>query len=589
MNQRGPERDPVERSSLPWISLGLTLVLLLGMTVIAIRDWSYRPRGAVSALVPVDGHRVAVQPSGPDPGRVWENATAVGNPGLGLVAGPLIRQIRELGQAGPGPFQLWWRSTLVTGPDAALTRLLVVRNDALRLQLVDTDDGSTVYAPGLPLLPAAATDEEEWEQTGEAVDGEGQRQPYTVSGRLVATDDPAYADRECRSVRLTLTLGSQRPGTERYVLCPGSGLVDVLPADAVRPSGGDYRPPDVPVAPTPGAASDPRTWTASTALTTTAISARDMAVTAGDRLVGSVHAESDLIGWRRTAAEDGDGEGWTQAWLRRPGGRLLTVRTSGRTVLVTTDQRAVVAYDETGRWLWSQSTSEISRAGVTPLTGGRFVVALLDGGVQLRRASDGALVSEDRLPGGILAPAAAAPTGGFYVADDSGTLRAYGPDGATQWQQRIPLGRVTLQATAEGVAVRTAGRLGHLVAGGWTWRLSTDVGPAVLAGDLLVAGTTSELLGIRVADGGIAWRRPDLSPGYVATVNPIAVLGDGVVVVDGARLLVVDRTGADVAEHALPSTAGLQVDVTPADGSRGITAWSSIRADVTVWGPGADV
>lgn len=569
--------DPTDRSSLPWLALGLTVVLLTGLMVVGVRDWSYRPAGALATYVPADGARTS---DGVDGGRVWENATAAGDPGLGLVPGALARQLRELQQEGPGPLQLWWRSTMISGPDADSSRLLVLRGNALWLQTDYDQRTSRAYAPALPLHPAAASVGDRWTQTGQVVDGAGSRRPYELTGRLLATTDSAYAGSDCLSVELTVAVEADPAVSRRYVLCRGVGLVDMLDAGQTRSSIPGYHRPAV--APAAGArpATPPATWTASRFATTQPLSARDVAETAGDRLIGSAGGETDLLGWRRNVSATG--QRWDVGWVRRPGGRILTIAASGRTVLVTTDRRIVVAYDESGRWLWTQPLTGLSRAGIVSVSADRFAVALLDGTVQLRRNVDGAVVASDQLPGAVLARLVASPTGDLhYVADDAGTLRAYDTTGARRWEQSIIGGRVVLHATADGVLVRTGAEVAHLVAGAPQWQVTIGSGVLDVLDDRVLVARNDGLEALDLNTGRLVWRH-GAAVDLGATRVPLTVAGHVAVLAEKGRLVAIDRDGVEVAALAATDTLGVDLVAVGA----GVTAWSGTRGDVTFWGSG---
>ena len=62
---------------------------------------------------------------------------------------------------------------------------------------------------------------------------------------------------------------------------------------------------------------------------------------------------TDLVGTRRL------GPNWASVWRAHPGGTLVTLASFGNVIVVTTSERRLVAYTDTGARLWSRELGEV--------------------------------------------------------------------------------------------------------------------------------------------------------------------------------------------------------------------------------------
>lgn len=208
---------------------------------------------------------------------------------------------------------------------------------------------------------------------------------------------------------------------------------------------------------------------------------------------------------------------------------------SGGRIAVGGNDGRVALFDRDGRLLWA-----IPFGGSVPgvplaLPSGRIAVANSDGRYLELAASDGAVIRQVDLPGGVATSPVPAPDGTTIVATVDGALVAVGADGIA-WSASLGGGVYGTPAIGPDGTVFAASSDGNLHAvrpGGsvrWTVRLSQPAAsssPAVTPDGLVVIGARDgRLYAIDAATGGLR-RAVAVSPSVVS--GSPAVAGNGTV------------------------------------------------------------
>ena len=313
-------------------------------------------------------------------------------------------------------------------------------DDGVSLLGENGPDGLLRFTPGLLELPADVAPGRRWQSAGTTGPGRSYRSELAAE---------AAAD-GCLAVRGRLELGDGS-GTRALDLertwCPGRGLV----ADAVTEgSSRSATLPRDPAPPTPVTTAPPLRWAAperwaARELATVAVDPQAGAQpavgspgqlppvrTASGVVVRALEAQHDLVGTTRA-----DAGTWRTAWRAHPGGAVLGVAALGDVVVVTTSERAVVAYADDGVPLWRVALPELAPTAAVPLDDRTLVLAGLDGVVRTFAVADGRPGWTHALDADVtLAPAVGA--GLVVVADRGGTTTALDAgSGAERWS--VPL------------------------------------------------------------------------------------------------------------------------------------------------------
>nr|WP_232531203.1 PQQ-binding-like beta-propeller repeat protein [Microlunatus antarcticus] len=236
-------------------------------------------------------------------------------------------------------------------------------------------------------------------------------------------------------------------------------------------------------------------------------------LTSSGLVVRALQAPDDLV-----ATTPKTIDAWTPAWSVHPGGTVLSLAAFGSVVLVTTSERALVAYSDAGMRLWSAALPEIGPNAPVRVSGDDAVVVDLSGRVLRFGIADGAVRWTGNVPGDVnLTPAAG--SGVVVVADRRGTVTALdAASGATRWDRSFAASAVAV--VGDRVLVTEDQNLDGLDPATGTTRFLThfDGGLTALtgfAGRPVVASKEATLL--LDADGRVTARLP----GYLA-VDPTA-------------------------------------------------------------------
>ena len=504
-----PETTPVHSRPwwLPLVALAVVGTLLSVVVHAATTD--AQPAGTTSHYLPPDGSVAWQQTTAGPPERSRSTTSAVESARLAGVAGVFaldpVLSVELVGEAAADPGLQLWR-TISTPVDGRGQSTQVYRTDeGVALLGENGPDGLLRFTPGLLELPADVAPGRQWSSAGTTGPGRSYRSEMTAEA----------ADGSCLQVRGRLALGDGT-GTRDLDLertwCPGRGLV----ADAVTE--GRSRTATVsrdPAAPRPSTASEPVRWSDPQAwthreLATVAVDPRAGAQpvvgtpkqlapvrTASGVVIRALDGQRDLVGTERA-----DASSWRTVWRAHPGGQVLTLAVLGDVVVVTTSDRAVVAYGDDGVPLWRVVLEELAPTPAVPLTDDALVLVGLDGVVRTFGVADGVAGWTHALDADVtLAPAVGA--GLVVVADRGGTTTALDAGtGAQRWS--VPL-------LGTGVVV-------------------ADPGVVVLQDQSAHA--------LDPADGRHRWLRP-----FRGSVQTLVPAGDGVLVATGSTSVRLDRAG----------------------------------------------
>ncbi len=401
-------------------------------------------------------------------------------------------------------------------PSAELWRVTSrqLRDDRVGPQTTDvyrlTDDGvlrlggvggtyPTVFDPPLLVVPAEPRAGDRWDATGSALlDG---ALGYSFAAEVRNLDDEGCATIEST---LELTMSGEQFSTiessERW--CPGRGFVgggatfdelgtvSELAVTAV----------DDPVArldelprPTPGdadPASDPADWQplhpALVArdgffgdMPVDGVTALPPTVSSDGLVVATLVNGADLVALRLGPAPEGDPDPTprlVEQWRAHPGGEVLAGRVLGDLIVVSTAERALVAYDLNGVRRWQATTDDLVLRGAVRVDD-LIVAQDLSGRLTAWSAADGQVVwrAATRADSD-LAPVVLGDDL-VVAADRSGDLIGLAADsGALRWR-RLYDGVDALGVVGEQVVVDTVSGTVHAVdrTGAERWTTEVDV------------------------------------------------------------------------------------------------------------------
>lgn len=598
------------RSWAAWVVTPLVAVLV-GAGLDATDLVAPEPLGGASArFVPPEGHRsVAIDVDGVE--TVTEHARAIGVEAL-LGAPPAVGAsiLAALGDDEAMRAQ-WWRSTSTSTDGTGTTSLHRLGPDGVALAAVWGSDLGLVLEPELLLIPADARPGIAWSAAGSAL--EGGLLTYAADLSTWAADGP-FADTQGRDIPLTggclgvdaslrieePTGSFTRTRDESSVWCPGRGVVWSSAAQDDRAVGYAEVRPDA-IEPLALDARPARPWSdaveAGSALTRAARLERTIddpyfgpapaggqyavapASTADGRLVMANDRGDDVEVWGL------DGATAALAWAGHPGGTIVAVASVGDLIVATTAQRRVVAYDGTGRRLWSTAVDELvlaapiavgdaadDRVDVAVVTRGGTVVRLdaatgapawsrslgADARGAIVAAGDALLIADererltaldaatgdvrwrrdvglvDRLAAGPREAGTRAGGGSSAIAaiTSAGRLVVLADDGGT-------IGELSLRGLATGLAVADGVALAltdeHLVAldAASGERLWSAAGGLALAGDgAALAVVDAESVELRSARDGAVVGAVDIAPSSIGATRSFLALGPALVAAD---------------------------------------------------------
>ncbi|HEX6447232.1 MAG TPA: PQQ-binding-like beta-propeller repeat protein [Streptosporangiales bacterium] len=542
-----------------WPAFVLVLALLAwfgGFTAVGLSG-DRLPRTAASRFVPPDGYRrmAVFGQDGERSQAMVEDARLQGTQLRWAISPSLYKAlVPPPGVRGNAVADVrWWREG-IGGPGAEPRyRVLSVTGDGVRLHGQDWGQLGLTLDPAPLWLPAAVHPGQEWTGSGIAA---GAGLPGLLDYRMTATAARSADGAGCLRVTYTTELTRKRAGTapatrwtERDQWCEGKGVVasnGSLGDAAYSVSTKDGRPP----------------------------------VPAPDNARGRTPDTSDLAGWRLGAlkAEEGDdtfGSGAMHAlpeqapvvttlgcivfgsaittdlvgllplksgtywlhWWARPGGRILSLAAFGRTVVVTTSDRMMMAYAPGGRLLWSVRLDDVALAPPVRVSADRLAVATVRGDVSVRSAVDGHLVWSHRIPHGVGRPlatdgsvvAAVDDQRGLHVLDArTGRERWSAGVGLTGGQVAVGAGRTVVVSSQVDAYDNRTGRL--------VWHRTGAYADAVQVSRTEAAVDTRS--GVRLyalADGS--------ERGFVPGGNDARPVGGVWFVLSGDSLVAVDGTG----------------------------------------------
>ncbi|GAB3624065.1 hypothetical protein GCM10027418_21490 [Mariniluteicoccus endophyticus] len=505
---RTPARPRWVDTSLVAGAVAVSLVATLGARPPAGADL-----GPLDAWVGPDGHH-EVTASGEEP-TILEVTRATGG-AIGSDAVPFAELYAPLVAA---PHQAWVLQAERTGVQERL-ELARRTNEGLVVEAVVEEGVGTRYVPGAVSWPARALAGVSWTSTG-TTRRDGAEAPFRRVGRL----EPSPLGRGCLQAVIEETRGADT-ATSRETRCRGRGLV-ARGAATPRPEAPSTSGVPVTIQPvtiqpvttqpvTTQPAEPPR-WPGALAPTPRQVHNGLMPVTLqvpfapapagpGVAIVNSLSRNVQLL-----LKYEGE---WRILWRRHPGGTPTALAVVDGVVLVATSQRRLVAYDVSGRWLWSARTDDIANASPVGGWPGVVVSSTLDGRAVAHDLATGRELWRGKAPaGGALAPVVAA--GRVVVAGESDVV-ALDRSGRTAWQARTP------------------GRARAL---------------AAVAGDRVVLSTGEGRLVALDADGRVAWGAARGAP-----CRQVHALDDVAVCVDDERATAYDpATGTRRWEVAVPS------------------------------------
>lgn len=456
----------------------------------------------------------------------------------------------------------WLRRVLTTtdaeGTVSQAVGLQRVSERGLTSRALAVDGEVLVFEPEIVDLPAEPSDGGAWTSEGTARLASSSR---TLPYRYESTSH--RADGGCWRVETTGGLGTQRVRTEE-TWCPGRGVV-ASSSDGVA---------DTELAAPPGVDVSTREagWPADQAWAEQRyrsiawpLESQLRPVQTSDAVV-AVGMAHDLMWLVRS------GERFAPARWAIPGGRVTALTALGDAVVVATDRRAVLAYDNHARLLWRVDLPDAVRAAPTRLDDGTVVVAGLDGRVTALRLATGERVWTARVPGAVQLPVVVAG-GHALVADADGHVTALDP--AT--------GRQRWQADAESPDALAAGQAVYVGSSDLVLGLDPDSGDELWTNDLgatvralastpagVVAATAEGLVGLD-GDGARSWRQDGPAP------ETLLARGDRLLVGTDRDTRLLSADGREVAR--LASSGGDDTSVGPLGAAR-------VDGDeLVVWGP----
>lgn len=501
---RGPQRlrppweaGPVQVAAPPaprrrtWLAFGLVIALLVWFGAVASAGLLTvgLPSTAASRFVPADGYRrmAVVGEDGRRLQAMVEDARLRGTQLRWAVSPSLFKALPPppgvRGDAVAGV--RWWREGITNPGGDPRYRVFSVTDDGVRLHGQDWGQRGLTLDPPPLWLPAGVHAGRTWTGHGVAA---GAGLDGLLDYRMTATATPPPDGAEgCLQVTYTteLTRRNARPApatrwTEQDRWCTGEGIVasnGSLGDAAYSVSTEDGRRP-VP-APDNARARTPDT-SGITGWRLGRLSAEEgddtfgsetmqafpeqapVVTTLGCIVFGSA-ITTDLVGLIPLET----GTYWLHWWVR-PAGRILSVAAFGRTVVVTTSERRMMAYAPGGRLLWSVHLDDVALAPPVRVSGDRLAVASVRGVLSVRSAVDGHLVWSHRIPHGVARPlasdgsvvAAVDDQRGLHVLDaHTGRERWTTEVGLTGGQLAVSAGRTVVVSSAVDAYDNRTGRL----------------------------------------------------------------------------------------------------------------------------------
>lgn len=237
-------------------------------------------------------------------------------------------------------------------------------------------------------------------------------------------------------------------------------------------------------------------------------------------------------------------------WIAHPGGEVITVETVGDVVIVTTSQRRVLAYSDTGQRLWALDVPELILAPPTAGSDGTVVLVGLDGTLLRADATTGEVAWRRALNADVSVSATA--EGERIVAvDRAGAVTALDRrTGDTVW--RVDTGQVPTHLVAGAGRVLVVGDDGFVRALDsdtgervWQLRYTGNTRAAVVIGDIAIVATDESTRAVDLASGAVRWSR--------GGAQDVITDGASAVAFGESTAQLVDASGATLAEWTMPS------------------------------------
>ena len=434
-----------------------------------------------------------------------------------------------------------WRTTS-TGVDDRVatpqtTRLYRV-NERVELLGESTPTEGYAYVPALVELPAEVAPGQTWGSAGSAGDALDYRSELRSTA---APDGCLQVDGEI-SYRTKTGAPSRVVGVSR-TWCPGRGLVAASQSFADLRTVTTRIDPPAPEATTttdtPVRWRDPRSWTPTTLDTVsispvfgegpmngTPLSGVTPVRTTSGLVVRAMSAPNDLV-----ATTPKTLRAWASTWRAHPGGSIMTLTAFGNVVVVTTSERQVVGYTDTGVRLWQVPLDELAPTAPVRVSDTHAVLVDLSGDVRRFDLVTG-VVDWTRNVGSDVSVAPAAGSGVVVVADRSYTVTALDP-----------------------------------VTGEERWTEPLDVKGLAVVGDLVVAVQDQSAHALAVDTGQHRWLRH-----YDGTFTRIQAVGGSTVLAAKSRTVLLDHQGTVTAALA----GYLELTATP----DAVVGWGVDRAEV---------
>ena len=194
---------------------------------------------------------------------------------------------------------------------------------------------------------------------------------------------------------------------------------------------------------------------------------------------------------------------WTSVWRAHVPGTILTLTAFGNVIIVTTSERAVLAYSDAGVRLWQVELDELAPSAPVRLNGTDAVLVDLSGRVQAFSILTGA-VRWDRSVGSDVRLSPAVGAGLVVIMDRGGTTTALD------------------QATGRSV-----------------WTEDLEGKGAAFVGGTLVVLQDQTAHGLEPATGRSRWLRP-----FLGTFTRLATLGNRLVIATKSATVLLDAEGA---------------------------------------------
>ena len=509
------------RPARPWwrplVVLALVGALIGGATFAWDTVGFTAPRTAAIAFLPADGTAVyeAVETTRERnterQQQVTESARFTGV--TGLLSTDSAFGTRLFGETADEPDRVRiWRtiSTVYDDPAAPYPTTRMYRANAAVELLGETSPGAGyIYRPALVELPANVAAGSMWTGSGSANDvldyqSDFRAAPTGDDDCLEVTGEVRYTSKQGQSGRTVSLLRTW---------CRDRGMVSATEsyADLVtrttQTAAGSPR--------TPGTRGPLPSWTAPDSWTEHKLNTISIDPTFGqEQMSGSpnalapVRTESGLV--VRATASTNDvialtpktQTAWVSAWRAHVPGQILTLRSFGNVILVTTSERRVVAYSDLGIRLWHRDLDEIAAAPPVRISDSDVVLTDLAGDVHRVALATGAELWRYRLGADVTVPPAVGA--GLVVAMDRGG---------------------TVTALDE-------------VTGQRRWTKELEGKGAGFVGTTLVVLQDQTAHGLDPASGDRRWLRP-----FVGTFTEVASLADRLVLVTESATVLLDEAG----------------------------------------------